>query len=112
MYIPDYDEYYSLKAYADRFISDSREVINIFFSRPSVLNEITLWEASKGNDTFIRDKAELYHERAMNGEEFDVDELISALNLLCVFNEKGDIRAHIDIYNSFVSFLTENKINV
>lgn len=112
MYIPDYDEYYSLKAYADRFVSDSDDVLKIFFSKPSTLNLITLWEIKNDNDTFIKDKMTLYHERSLNGEEFELRELISALNLLCVFTENGDVRAHIDIYNAFISFLTENGINV
>lgn len=112
MYIPDYDEYYSLKSYADRFVSDSDDVIKVYFSRPSTLNLITFWESKNENDMFISSLMESYHERAMNGEEFDVDELISTLNLLSVFNEKGDIRAHIDIYNDFVAYLTENGINV
>ena len=112
MYTPDYDEYYSLKSYADRFVSDSDEVIKVYFSRPSTLNLITLWEMKNGNEMFISALMENYHERAMDGEEFDVDELISTMNLLSVFNEKGDIRAHIDIYNDFVAYLTENGINI
>lgn len=112
MYTPDYDEYYSLKSYADRFVSDSDEVLKVYFSRPSTLNLITFWEMKNGNDTFISSLMEKYHKRALDGDEFDVDELISNLNLLSVFNEKGDIRAHIDIYNDFVAYLTENGINV
>ena len=112
MYTPDYDEYYSLKSYADRFVSDSDEVIKVYFSRPSTLNLITLCEMKNGNEMFISALMENYHERAMDGEEFDVDELISTMNLLSVFNEKGDIRAHIDIYNDFVAYLTENGINI
>ena len=53
MYTPDYDEYYSLKSYADRFVSDSDEVIKVYFSRPSTLNLITLWEMKNGNEMFI-----------------------------------------------------------
>ena len=112
MYTPDYDEYYSLKSYTDRFVSDSDEVLKVYFSRPSTLNLITFWEMKNGNDTFISSLMEKYHKRALDGDEFDVDELISNLNLLSVFNEKGDIRAHIDIYNDFVAYLTENGINV
>ena len=112
MYTPDYDEYYSLKSYADRFVSDSDEVLKVYFSRPSTLNLITFWEMKNGNDTFISSLMEKYHKRALDGEEFDIDELISTLNLLSVFNEKGDVRAHIDIYNDFVAYLTENGINV
>lgn len=112
MYTPDYDEYYSLKSYADRFVSDSDDVIKVYLSRPTTLNLITLWELRNGNDMFIASLMERYHERAMTGEEFDVGELISALNLLSVFIEEGDIRAHIDIYNDFVAYLTENGINI
>lgn len=112
MYTPDYDEYYSLKSYADRFVSDSDEVLKVYFSRPSTLNLITFWEIKNENDMFISSLMEKYHKRALDGEEFDVDELISTLNLLSVFNEKGDVRAHIDIYNDFVAYLTENGINV
>ena len=89
MYTPDYDEYYSLKSYADRFVSDSDDVIKVYLSRPTTLNLITLWELRNGNDMFIASLMERYHERAMAGEEFDVGELISALNLLSVFIENG-----------------------
>lgn len=111
MYTPDYDEYYSLKSYADRFIGDSDEVIKLYFSRPSTLNLLTLWEKKHDNDIFIEPLMVQYHKRAMEGEEFNIAELISHLNLLSVFIENDEVLAHIDIYNDFVSFLTENGVN-
>lgn len=109
MYI-DYDEYYSLKSYAERFVSDAEDVINIYFSRPTTLNLITLWE-KRNNEAFLLPVAEEYHKRALAGFEFSLSELISRLNLKSVFIDNGDVMAHIDIYNDFVAFLTENGVN-
>ena len=112
MYTPDYDDYYSLRKYAARFISDVDETIDVYFSRPSVLNLVTFWELSNDPDVFRQSQMEIWHSRAMDGEDISLKDLVTTCNLQCVIFDGDDIIAHETVYNDFVAWLTELGINV
>ena len=50
--IPDYDDYYSLTAYARRFIKTPMREVEGWLSQRSTVAMITDWERRNGNDSF------------------------------------------------------------
>ena len=107
MYVPDYDEYYSLTEYAARFSSDPDKVVSVYFRSRGALNNLLLSEVKVGNDLFRKDVLSGFAER---GEDFEIKDLIDATNSLLVFEEREEVFAHLFIYNDFIAFLLEHKV--
>ena len=111
MFIPDYDEYFTLDDYAARFVSDVSDTLKVYFSQVSTMNLITLWEMRNGNELFSPSEMERICDEIRAGHEFSPEEIRTRCNLLSFFIEDGKVVADLDVYNDFVAFLGRYRIN-
>lgn len=107
MFVPDYDEYYSLESYASRFVSDPEEVVKVYLASKSALANLALSEKAEGNDFF---RQEMLERIAEEGSEIGAKELIERTNSLLLYVENDQVFAHRRVYNDFVGFLFENNV--
>lgn len=107
MFVPDYDEYYSLESYASRFVSDPEEVVKVYLASKGALANLALSEKAEGNDLF---RHEMLERIAGEGSEIGAKELIERTNSLLLYVENDQVFAHRRVYNDFVGFLFENNV--
>ena len=108
MFVPDYDEYYSLESYASRFVSDPEEVVKVYLASKSALANLALSEKAEGNDLFRHEMLERII--AEEGSEIGAKEWIDRTNSLLLYVENDQVFAHRRVYNDFVGFLFENNV--
>lgn len=111
MFIPDYDDYYSLTDYAGRFVQDPEECVDAYFSRIATMNLIMVWEQDRGNELFRRSQVEMLCEEIRQGEEKSAEEVLERTNTLSFYMENKKVIADLSIYNDFVAYLLINGIN-
>ena len=110
--LPDYDDYYSLTAYAGRFVREPMRQIEYWLSQRSTVAAITAWEKRNGNESFRDSAVEYLFGKADRDEIITVPDFIALTSCQGLALNGGDVIADIDIYNDFVAYLTVKGINV
>ncbi len=110
--IPDYDDYYSLSAYARRFVRDPFRQIEGWLSQRSTVAMITDWERRNGNESFRESSVPYLFERADRDEVITVPDFIALTSCQGLALDGDEVIADISIYNDFVAFLTARGINI
>ena len=110
--LPDYDDYYSLTAYAGRFVKEPMRQIEYWLSQRSTVAAITAWERRNGNESFRESSVEYLFGKADRDEIITVPDFIALTSCQGLALNGGDVIADIDIYNDFVAYLTVKGINV
>ena len=110
--IPDYDDFYSLTAYARRFIKTPMREIEGWLSQRSTVAMITDWERRNGNESFRESSVPYLFERADRDEVITVPDFIALTSCQGIAMDGDEVIADISIYNDFVAFLTARGINI
>ena len=112
MFVPDYDDYYTLDDYASRFVSDASATIKVYFNNVSTMNLITLWELNHGNELFSSKEMEMVCNEIRSDRYLEPSDIHDRCNILSYFIEEGKVVADLDVYNDFVAFLSRYRINL
>lgn len=110
--IPDYDDYYSLTAYARRFVRDPMRQIEGWLSQRSTIAAVADWENRNGNESFRSGNIPYLFERADKDEVITVPDFIALTSCQGLAMDGEEVIADIALYNDFVSFLTARGINI
>ena len=110
--IPDYDDYYSLTAYARRFVRDPMRQIEFWLSQRSTVAAITDWERRNGNESFRESSVDYLFQKADRDEIITVPDLIALTSCQGLALDGDEVIADIDLYNDFVAYLTAKGINL
>lgn len=111
MFIPDYDDYYSLTEYASRFSTNPMKLVAGWISQVSTLSIIELWERSHENDGFRGSLMETYINKVEEDDILDPMEVIPALGLGGLTVSENSIVGSVELYYDFVMYITAQGIN-